>query len=639
MAAYQAPNRANNLRFTFSNLSVTAERRAPETEADCWRVTFTLQSYGQGSPVSLAAQPNVEVTKNAGRWASDDAVLEYSNEPDGLHQSFLINRRPVQGRLVLDLAVRLEGVQMALDQSGSFVSFTHLDSGAEVMQYSGLAAFDATGRDLPAQMQVAPGGHVLLVVDDSTAQYPVVVDPWYNDWSSLGGQAGAQFGFSVAYLDLFSTFYVAWFGAVAIGAPWFDGGAVDQGAVFVFYTDLTTGHLRSTPDFEVKGSLAYDHFGYSLAAANNATVGATLNNDDKGDLIVGEPDMNYSGSFGAVKVWYGTFEGLGTSGRAPDWTAYGAFNNGDRFGFSVATGDVTGDGFFDVIIGAPNANATTTQCSGAASSSNVGAVILYKGSSSGVQSAPASTAFGLYYAEALGHSVAYAGLVRGGSYPGAVVAGAPYFSSSQGRVAVYYGSSSGMSVCSDWNYWGSQSPGEQLGYSVFGGVDVNNDGFHDIAAGAPYWDNPGYSNEGRVLVFKGSLTGPVSSPFATLGPGNGSLEHQAGCRFGYAIAGGNVNADAQNFADLIIGAPYWDTAPNDNKGKLFVYWGGTSINPNPEPLGSADPTITNEHFGSSVAFIYKLTDPSQPCLIGGAPDATKNYTKEGMAVVWRWDDE
>jgi hypothetical protein len=106
--------------------------------------------------------------------------------------------------------------------------------------------------------------------------------------------------------------------------------------------------------------------------------------------------------------------------------------------------------------------------------------------------------------------------------------------------------------------------------------------------------------------------------------------------FGYALAGGNLDGPFSSSDDLIVGAPYWDSAPNNNKGRIHVFWGGEPISCTPDTLESGDPALTNEHFGSSVAFIGKLVHGGPACLIAGAPEATKNFTNEGLAVVYRY---
>jgi hypothetical protein len=48
-----------------------------------------------------------------------------------------------------------------------------------VLAYDGLAAIDADGRELPARVELSDKT-VLLRIDDRSARYPVMVDPFLS---------------------------------------------------------------------------------------------------------------------------------------------------------------------------------------------------------------------------------------------------------------------------------------------------------------------------------------------------------------------------------------------------------------------------------------------------------------------------
>ena len=109
-------------------------------------------------------------------------------------------------------------------------------------------------------------------------------------------------------------------------------------------------------------------FGYSVAPAGD------VNGDGYGDVIVGAPlaDTGAGEGTGAVFVYYGSPSGPSTEA---DWINFYA-SAGDHYGHSVATaGDVNGDGYSDVIIGAPDSGVH-----------NTGAVFVYHGSPGGLGS-------------------------------------------------------------------------------------------------------------------------------------------------------------------------------------------------------------------------------------------------------------
>ncbi|MHC4991392.1 MAG: integrin alpha, partial [Planctomycetota bacterium] len=106
--------------------------------------------------------------------------------------------------------------------------------------------------------------------------------------------------------------------------------------------------------------------------------------------------------------------------------------------------------------------------------------------------------------------------------------------------------------------------GEQLGFSVDGAGDFNDDGTPDIVVGAPKAAFGGNAKAGAARVFSGA------PPHELLWSGGGEV---AGDQYGYCVAGlGDVNNDGAD--DIIVGAPFNDDA-GDDAGRAYVYHGGT----------------------------------------------------------------
>ena len=133
-----------------------------------------------------------------------------------------------------------------------------------------------------------------------------------------------------------------------------------------------------------------DNFGSCVAGAGD------LNGDGFGDFIVGAPLANPMGreDAGLVAVFHGS---AGTSTR---WGEFVGMATGDQFGGAVAgVGDITRDGYSDIVIGAYPATLAPISMAGTAS--------VYQGSMAGLGLTPVSFG-GTAMLDEFGYSVASA---------------------------------------------------------------------------------------------------------------------------------------------------------------------------------------------------------------------------------------
>jgi hypothetical protein len=181
--------------------------------------------------------------------------------------------------------------------------------------------------------------------------------------------------------------------------------------------------------------------------------------------------------------------------------AWDADSNQDsaRFGNAVASaGDVDGDGFDDVLVGAKWFHNGPAFYAGAA--------YLFRGSPAGLELAPAWRVLGPSTFAQLGFVVASAGDVNGDGYDDVLV-GLPTLDDPQvdeGAVYLYYGSPTGLPLLPSWSLE-SDTVDTLLGYALAGAGDVNGDGFDDVVVGAYNFD-AGQRDEGRAFTYLGSST-------------------------------------------------------------------------------------------------------------------------------------
>jgi hypothetical protein len=222
----------------------------------------------------------------------------------------------------------------------------------------------------------------------------------------------------------------------------------------------------------------------------------------------------------------------------------------------VATaGDVNGDGYSDVIIGAHDYDRGQT---------NEGQVWVFNGSASGVMPTPSWGFEGNQASARLGYALGTAGDVNGDGFSDVIVGayGFTFTFNGEGRVLIFHGSAGGLGMNPSWLTDGGQALAS-WGRSVATAGDVNGDGYSDIIAAADGFDN-GEVNEGEVWAYYGSPTGISAAPFWTMEC------NQDGAEFGQVAPAGDVNGDG--YSDVIVGAHKYDNGES-NEGSAFVFLG------------------------------------------------------------------
>ena len=398
-------------------------------------------------------------------------------------------------------------------------------------------------------------------------------------WSAEGEQPGAGLGTSVgAAGDVNGD----GFGDLIVGEPNYNDPNLpdtNEGRALVYLGSAAGPSLDAA--WTAGGVRA--HFGAAVASAGD------VNGDGFGDVLVGEPDAFLSEipgsppSFqGQVSLYLGSPSGLAS---APALTLHDG--NFARFGAAVASaGDVNGDGFSDVIIGAPGQN-------------RIGQAFVYLGSPSGLSTTPAWSASGepQNIAE-FGHAVAGAGDVNGDGF-GDVIVGEPFLPGPGGcpigRAFVYFGSSQGLSTAPGWVMDGdgncfnlNPSP---FGSHVASAGDVDGDGYGDILVGGARFG---------TLLFHGSPAGPSHTPAWT----------------GYGIAETAGDVDGDRYGDVVLGTSAYSNG-QQAEGAIFIYLGSrTGLSANPALVLESDQAGAN--LGNAVGSAGDTDGDGRGNVIAGA---------------------
>ena len=365
------------------------------------------------------------------------------------------------------------------------------------------------------------------------------------------------------------------------------------------YDPVDLSSLDGTNGFTLTGIDAGDESGFSVSSAGD------VNGDGYDDLIIGawRADPNGDSNAGETYVVYGGASAPGTGGvldlGALDGTngfILTGIDRGDNSGFSVSSaGDVNGDGYDDLIIGAqtagPNGNfqagETYIVYGGASAPGTEGVLDL-----SGLDGTNGFILTGIDAGDRSGFSVSSAGDVNGDSYDDLIIGAhrADPNGDSSGETYLVYGGASApgtdgvldlgaLNGTNGFILTGIDAR-DNSGWSVSSAGDVNGDGYDDLIIGARFADPNGDRDAGETYVVYGGASAPGTGGVLDLGALDGTNGFiltgiDAGDRSGISVSSaGDVNGDG--YDDLIIGAYRADPNGDGEAGETYVVYGGAS---------------------------------------------------------------
>ncbi len=355
-----------------------------------------------------------------------------------------------------------------------------------------------------------------------------------NDWD--------YFGWSVSAAGDVNNDGIA---DIIVGANGYNS---STGRAYIYYGG--DGAIDNTVDVTMNGETSSDNFGNSVSFAGD------VNNDGYDDVIIGA-NKAVSDFNGRAYIYYG---GDGAIDNTVDVTLTN-ISSGEYFGGTVSNaGDVNGDGYDDVIVGAERYNTTSWY----------GRAYIFLGGNGSMNTVVDLTITGTSQSH-LGYPVSAAGDVNNDGFDDVIV-GANGYNSNVGRAYIYYGGNSLNSVA-DVTFNGEVA-GDHFGVAVSNAGDINGDAYDDVIVGASEYN----SEAGRVYIYYGGNGSMNSVADLTIDGENG------GDYFGYSVSyAADPNND--NFDDVIIGA----YGHNSNTGKSYIY--SDPLAPLPVELTSFTATV------------------------------------------------
>ncbi|MCC7092316.1 MAG: FG-GAP repeat protein [Nitrosomonas sp.] len=397
--------------------------------------------------------------------------------------------------------------------------------------------------------------------------------------------------------------------------------------------DLTS--LDGSNGFRLDGTGQFERLGASVSTAGD------VNGDGLEDIIIGarltdrsSTSYGFSMGTGASYVVFGQSTGFNPVMDLSQLDGSNGFRLDGRSAINASghivsnAGDVNGDGFGDLIIGAPDPFSYTPEDN--ARSSGDAYVVFGKASgfSAALQLSSLTGVDGFRVegigGDHLGAAVSSAGDINGDGFDDVIISADGYYGDNS---YVVFGNAAGFNASIDVlslnGSNGFQLRGTQQSFNDAG--DINGDGFDDLIAG-------------NHVVF-GKNSGFDAVVDVTALDGTNGFNFILPTTFFVISGAGDVNADG--FDDLIVGERFQGVDVNSQAGVSYLVYGKASGFGATLDLTNFDETLgirfegvaSNDFSGSAVSSAGDVNNDGFDDVIIGAPGADPHGEESGSSYI------